>query len=233
MRVLTAVHESSAGPGVFGEVAAERGVELVEWAPAAGPPLDQPDGFAGAVVLGGEVNPDQESEHPWLRDEKQLIRDLLARRVPVLGVCLGAELLAEAAGGGWARDAAPHVGWAESRLTRAGRDDPVLGALPERFHCFQWHGYSCRPPASAETLALDGSAIDAFRVGEAWGIQFHAEVTPEIVAGWLDELEHHADAAAAGFGVARGRRETARLIPASGEVGRAAFGAFLDRVESR
>jgi GMP synthase (glutamine-hydrolysing) len=231
VRVLTIVHEDDAGPGVFVPVAAERGAELVEWAPPKHPPpADALDGYASVVVLGAAAHPDEEDEHPWLRDVKRLIADLLERRVPVLGVCLGAELLAEVTGGDVVQDPAPHVGWAETVLTEAGRNDPVLGALPERFVCFQWHSYRSELPPGGSPLALDGSQLDAFRIGDAWGIQFHAEVTPMTIGEWLDQLEDHADADAAGFAVGPGRDETAQRIDASGEVGRTLFRAFLDQL---
>ena len=74
MRVLSIVHEATAGLGVFAGVAAERGDELVEWTPAEGPPpADALDGHAGVLVLGASMHPDQEGEHPWLRPEKELI----------------------------------------------------------------------------------------------------------------------------------------------------------------
>ena len=166
-------------------------------------------------------------------DEKRLIGELIERDVPVLGVCLGAELVAEVAGGRTVENRAPHIGWAESTLTEAGREDPVLGALPPSFHCFQWHSYACEIPAGGVRLAVEDSRLDAFRVGDAWGVQFHAEVTPEIIAGWMGLLETHQDAADAGFEVGPARDETARRIAASGEVGRTLFAAFLDQLRLR
>jgi GMP synthase-like glutamine amidotransferase len=234
MRVLAAVHEDDAGPGVFTEAANRHGAELVEWfVPRDPAPADALQGYDGAVVLGGSQHPDGEDEHPWLGDEKRLIGDLIERHVPVLGVCLGAELVAEVAGGRAVENPAPHIGWTESALTDAGRDDPVLGALPPSFHCFQWHSYSCEIPSGGVRLAVEDSQLDAFRVGDAWGIQFHAEVDPEIIDGWLDLLETHQDAKDAGFEVVPAREETARRIAASGEVGRTLFGAFLDHLRPR
>ena len=98
MRVLAIVHQPDAGAGVFGEVARDAGHELVEWVPTNGGPPDV-DGLGAAMVFGGAMNVDQEGENPWMRGEKALLRRLLGERVPVLGVCLGAQLLAEAAGG--------------------------------------------------------------------------------------------------------------------------------------
>ena len=225
MRVLAIVHEATAGPGVFAAVAAERGDELVEWVPAEVPPPAL-DGHAGVLVLGGSMHPDQEDEHPWLRSEKDLIGELLGRRVPLLGVCLGAELLAEAAGGRSRRLEEIHIGWSETRLTEAGSADPVLGGLPERFVGFQWHSYACEPPSSGAALAGDGSRLDAFRVGDAWGVQFHAEATSEIILGWLDS--HREDEVPTGFDPEALRGEIARRIEASNAVGTALFRGFLE-----
>jgi GMP synthase (glutamine-hydrolysing) len=225
------VHEDDAGPGVFAAAAAERGDELVEWVPPREPPpADALEGYDGAVVLGGAMHPDQEAEHPWLRGEKQLVEGLLERGVPLLGVCLGAELLSEVAGAAVVPRASPHVGWAETQLTTAGHDDPVLGALPQRFSCFHWHSYDSGLPSGGAMLAAGDSRLDAFRLGDAWGIQFHAEVTPQIIEGWLDLLETHPDADAAGFAVGPGREETARRIEDSGRVGATLFRSFLEQL---
>ena len=95
-RVLCCVHQAGAGPGVLADAAADSDTELVpRLVPAEG--LPTLDGFAGLVVLGGSANVDQEADHQWLTAEKALLRDALARQLPTLGVCLGSQLLAEAA----------------------------------------------------------------------------------------------------------------------------------------
>ncbi|MGH2994579.1 MAG: type 1 glutamine amidotransferase [Solirubrobacterales bacterium] len=227
MRILSIVHEATAGPGVFADVAAERGDELVEWMPAEAPPPAL-DGHACALVLGGSMHPDQEDEHPWLRPEKERIGELLVRGVPLLGVCLGAELLAEVTGGRSRRLPETHIGWAETRLTEAGSADPILGGLPERFVGFQWHSYACEEPSSGVALAGEGSRLDAFRVGDAWGVQFHVEATGEIILGWLDS--HREDDVPPGFDAEPIREEIARRIEASKGVGAALFRGFLEHV---
>jgi hypothetical protein len=93
VKVLSIVQQTDASAGVFADAASE----LVEWIPSKGPPPAL-DGVGAAMVFGGGMNVDQESAHPWLREEKQLIRELLDDGLPVLGVCLGAQLLAEVAG---------------------------------------------------------------------------------------------------------------------------------------
>jgi GMP synthase (glutamine-hydrolysing) len=231
VRVLAIVNEDTAGPGVFSSVAADRGVELVEWSPAERPvPPAPPGDWEGALVLGGSMHPDQETEHPWLAAEKELIGELLARRVPTLGVCLGAELLAEAAGGRSVRLPAPEIGWLETRLAETASADPVLGRLPERFFGFQWHSYRCEPPRGAVALGGNGDRLDAFRVDEAWGIQFHAEATDEILRGWLNSHREDPGAVAAGFDPAPVREEIPRRIEASNRVGAELFRGFLEQL---
>lgn len=230
MRVFSIVHEATAGPGVFAGVAAERGDELVEWMPSDGP-RPALDGYGGVLVLGGSMHPDQEREHSWLGPEKELIAELLERGVPLLGVCLGAELLAEAAGGATTRLPQPHIGWTETRLTDAGSSDPVLGGLRERFVAFQWHSYASELPPGGAELASADSRLDAFRIAEAWAIQFHAEVTREIVEGWLDTYRDDRDAVGAGFEPQPVREETRRRIDESNRLGADLFGGFLEYLE--
>ena len=112
--------------------------------------------------------------------------ELLARGVPTLGVCLGAQLVSEAAGGSPRRAPEPEIGWVEVELTPEGRADPLLGALPERFEAFEWHSYEAGPPEGAVTLATSPVCIQAYRLtgARAWGIQFHAEVTRPDVDAW-------------------------------------------------
>ena len=115
----------------------------------------------------------------------------------MLATCLGSELLAEAAGGRSERMPEPEIGWHPTELTAAADADPVLGGLPAEFTGFQWHSYATPLPSDAVGLAQDGAYPDAFRVGDAWGLQFHAEVTEAIVGGWLDRYSEDADAVAA------------------------------------
>ena len=229
MRVLSVVHQADAGPGVFAEVARERGCRLVEWNPPEGPaPADVLEGYAGVLVLGASANPDEDAAKPWLGEVRDLLRGLLDRQVPVLGVCLGAELLAEVAGGAARRLAEPQIGWYEIALTEWADGDPILGSLPPRFPSFQWHSYACEVPPLATALAGEGARLDAFRVREAWGLQFHPEVTSGIVSGWLADYRSDEGAVAAGFDPAPVAAETPARIGPANEVGARIFGAFLD-----
>jgi GMP synthase-like glutamine amidotransferase len=228
MRVLTIVNQEDAGPGVFGDAAADAGHELVEWIPSAGPPPDL-DGHGAAMVFGGAMNVDEEDAHPWLRDLKRLIRELVAQGTPVLGVCLGAQLLSEAAGGSPGRASRPEIGWHDVELTLDAGDDPVIGVLPPRFEAFQWHSYEASPPEASRVLARSPICVQAFRVAEhAWGIQFHAEVDEEIVAVWLADYDKDADAVRLGIDPGELLAETRRKIERWKELGDALCSRFLE-----
>jgi GMP synthase-like glutamine amidotransferase len=228
VRLLSIVHQRDAGPGVFAQVIAERGHELVEWMPPeqAAPELD---GFGGAIVFGGAMHADQEAEHPWLAPEKRLLRELLERGTPVLGVCLGAQLLADAAGARPRRASEPEIGWHEVELTADAAGDPLAAALPERFHGFQWHSYEAPLPPGATPLARSAVCLQAFRVnGSAWGIQFHAEVSDESLNAWLDEYDSDPDAVRIGLDPEALRAESRPLLPSWHELGRDLCARFLD-----
>ena len=186
MRVLAVTHGPSVGAGVFADAVRAAGHELDEWCvPVAAGPPDK--GHDAAIVLGGGMHADQEELHPWLPPELEFISGELKRGTPLLGVCLGAQLLARAAGGAVVRAAASEVGWCDVELTGEGRSDPVTSVLPARFEAFQWHHYTWELPAAAE-LARGGGLSQAYRLGErVWGVQFHPEVTSAQIERWIGE----------------------------------------------
>jgi GMP synthase-like glutamine amidotransferase len=188
VRVLSVTHGPSVPGGVFDEVAEAAGYELERWVvPLGGAP--QPAARYGAVmVFGGSMHPDQDDQHGWLGREEAFLRDALTQDVPVVGVCLGAQMLARAAGAWVGPALEPEVGWFDVELTPEGRNDPVLGVLPPRTATFQWHSYTFGVPEHATELARSALCTQAFRVGDrAWGIQFHAEVTLPMVRTWTAE----------------------------------------------
>jgi GMP synthase (glutamine-hydrolysing) len=228
VRVLSIVHQRDAGAGVFGDAVRDAGAELVEWVPAAGGPPEL-DGLGAALVFGGAMHADQEEGNPWLRGEKGLLSDLLARGVPLLGVCLGAQLLSEAAGGSPRRAREPEIGWIEIELTPEGRADPLLGALPDRFEAFEWHSYEAGPPADAVPLATSPVCLQGYRLSDAraWGIQFHAEVTRPDVNAWLDSYDNDEDAVRIGLDPEALRTQTAPRLDAWNELGQGVAARFL------
>ena len=231
VRILSVVHQIDAGSGVFGAAAERRTHEVAEWIPVQGPP---PDGaFDAVMVFGGDMHPDQEEKHPWLRREKDLIRSWLEAGVPLLTTCLGSELLAEAAGGATERMPEPQIGWYEVALTPEADDDPVLAGLPGAFTAFQWHSYATPLPDGAVCLAQGGAYPQAFRIGDAWGFQFHAEVTTEIVGGWLDRYSEDEDAVRIGFDPEPVRAETTDRMAGWNAIGDRIAEGFLGHVDAR
>ncbi len=152
--------------------------------PAARPSLD---GYFGLVVLGGPMSVDQVDLYPFLAVEVELVAEALQRGMPVLGICLGAQLLARALGA----DVRPHhskeIGWYQINPTAAGADDPVFAGMSDTEHIFQWHGDTFDIPSGAVHLASSPDCENqAFRYGDtAYGFQFHLEVDRPMVERWL------------------------------------------------
>ena len=138
---------------------------------------------------------------------------LLDRGVPLLGVCLGSQLLAEAAGAPARRASEPEIGWHEVEVTGGGSRDPLLGPLAPRFEAFQWHSYECPLPPGATALARSDMCLQAYRIGDsAWGIQFHAEVTRADAEAWIDDYRSDEDAVRIGLDPDALRRRTRASI---------------------
>ncbi len=151
-------------------------------------------GCDALIVLGGPQNLDQQDRYPHLRRELQLIDAALGRDMPILGICLGAQLLAHALGAQVGRNPVRELGWGELVLREAGRADPVLSALGPRAPMFHWHGDTFEIPNSCAHLAESALCPNqAFRYGDrVYGLQFHMEVDEVLIGRWLgvyaDEL---------------------------------------------
>jgi GMP synthase-like glutamine amidotransferase len=235
LRVLSIVQQADAGPGVFAESVAERGDKLETWEPGtdAAPPAD-PLGYDAVMVFGGSMNTDEEASHPWLAAQRETLRVLLVAGVPLLGVCLGAQLVCEAAGGEVRRAARPEIGWHQVELTEAGRDDPLLGSLPPSFTGFQWHSYEFVPPDGAAVLARSVVCPQAAQVADtAWVIQFHAEVCAADAIHWIEDYESDPDAVRSGVDPEALAAQTRQRIGAWNELGRGLCRRFLDLAAAR
>jgi GMP synthase (glutamine-hydrolysing) len=222
VRIVALTHGDNVGPGVFEDAMRAAGHELVERNVAR-------DGLAdeecdAVIVLGGAMHPDQEDRHGWLRPELRFLEQELERGTPMFGVCLGSQLIARAAGARVFRAGEPEVGWLEVEVTEEGAADPVAAALPQRFDAFQWHHYTHDLPNGAVELARSKVCMQAFRLGRAWGVQFHPEVRAEQVDSWLaEDPEDVADPAAL-------RAATRERIEGWNELGRRLCSAFLQAV---
>jgi GMP synthase (glutamine-hydrolysing) len=226
VRALAIVHEDDTGPGVFIEAAAASGWELEQWRIAAGERCpDDPFAYDAAVSCGGSMHAHEHDRFAWLRQEEALLGELTAAGLPVLGVCLGSQLLARATGGTTSEMEEPEIGWYPVRLSDDARGDPLMSGLEPSFQSLQWHSCQFHPAPESVMLAESASCVQAFRVGErAWGIQFHAEVTLTDFESWLDSAgdgDKPADVSAL-------RVQTRAGIGAWNELGRGLFARFLD-----
>ena len=224
MDVLSVVHGGDARTELFGPVVAAAGHRFSEWSFESGkaPPA------AAVLIFGGAIHPDQDDRHEWLKDELRWLEGLIEAGVPTLGICLGSQLLARAAGSWVGPLTAPEIGWHEVELTAEGAADPVLSALPPRFDALEWHHYGHGLPDGAVALARNDASLQGFRLGDAcWGVQFHPEVTePQLERWFTDKSDLPPDAEGL-------RLETRLKISTWNELGRRLCGAFLAAVESR
>ena len=142
---------------------------------------------AGLILLGGPMSANDPL--PFLHHQLEALEIALARQIPILGICLGAQLLAKAAGGNIYRNHNKEIGFYDVHLTNEGRADPILGKLNATECVFHWHSDTFDLPAGAKLLATSSlTRNQAFRIGEsAYGLQFHPEVKPEMIAQWCTE----------------------------------------------
>jgi GMP synthase (glutamine-hydrolysing) len=225
--ILGVVHGGNTRAGIFGPVIESRGHRFEEWSLAWDTPIPRPlDAYGAVLVFGGSMHADQDRHHPWLREENLFLQRLLDLHTPVLGICLGAQLLAKATHAPVYRAATPEIGWYEVELTDEAAEDPLLAVFPQRFESFQWHFYTYDMPAGAVELARNEQCTQAFRLGEnAWGVQFHPEVTLGQIHSWIDERDE------APIDYEAIRAETPERIEAWHDLGRSLCSAFVEVAE--
>ena len=200
--------------------------------PDARPSLDR---YEALIVLGGPMNADQIDTFPNLQTEVSILREAVDRDMSVLGICLGAQLLAKALGGSVSRNAAPEIGWYDVELTEAGRVDPVLSTFADRQEVFQWHEDGISLPPDARCLAGSPiSPVQAFRYGQhAYGFQFHLEASRSLIERWLTVPDHQGILAAESdnVDVAAIRKHTDDAIKPLNDLSRETFGRWIERFE--
>lgn len=232
---LVVQHLEPEGPYRIAEALAERGVEVEVCRVFAGDDVPSDvSGHDGLVVMGGPMSAADDAGFPTRGAEILLMGDALARRVPLLGICLGAQLLAVAAGGRVYRGAAgPEIGWMPVRFTDAVKTDPLFTGVHSAVVALHWHGDTFDlPPGAIHLATSDMYANQAFRVGDgAWGLQFHLEVDGAGVAAFMEGFGD--DACARGVAPESISGPAASSLVALGPVCERVFGRFAELVCER
>lgn len=147
------------------------------------------------IALGGPMNVYEEDRFPFLKEEDTFIKKVLEEGTPFLGICLGAQLLAKACGAKVDKAAEEELGWYKVRLTREGLKDPLFLGVDSEIDVFQWHGDTFEIPDGGTLLATSHVCNNqAFRFGKsAYGLQFHIEVTNNMIKDWIKEYVESSD----------------------------------------
>lgn len=187
--MLVLQHHPIETPGVFGEMLAERGFDMHTVRTDLGQPVpSDPGAFAGVIAMGGPMGVYEEEKYPWLREEDRLLRAAISRDQPMLGICLGSQLIAKAAGARVAPGLEKEIGWYPLTLAQNGQADSLFAGFPKTFDAFEWHGDIFDLPPGAVSLASSARyPHQAFRIGQrVYGLLFHLEVTAPMVRAMAD-----------------------------------------------
>jgi GMP synthase (glutamine-hydrolysing) len=190
------------------------------------------DKYQGVIILGGPMNVDMTDQYPHLDTEVRLIRRAAELGIPILGICLGAQLIAKALGAQVYKNPVKEIGWYNIELTDQGKDDPVLRHFEDSRLIFEWHGDTFDLPEGAVHLAKGSTCPhQAFRVGEnIYGFQFHLEVDGALVERWLNTPVYRAEIESTNGLICphQVRAETAKNIDQLMALSQKVFGEFLN-----
>jgi len=224
--VLVVQHEQVEGLGSIAESLGEAGTKPRYIRAFAGEQVPRTlGGAAGLIVMGGPMGVYDAPRFPFLRDEMRLIEAALRDARPVLGICLGSQLLAQALGAEVRSTGKKEIGWFDVTLTESAETDPLWSRVPRSFPAFHWHGDAFPLPAGATHLASSVmTPHQAFRYQHAYGVLFHLEVTAgiarDMVGSWPDELREEGLSAEAII------LSTDQLLPGMRSVAETVFGRW-------
>ena len=191
MNVLIIKHIDIEGPGLIENCLRQGNIPFFILNLEPGIRFPKIDGITHLVILGGPMNVYEENRYPFLKDEDLFIKEAIQRGKSVLGICLGAQLIAKALGAKVFKAPVKEIGWYDVSLTEEGSKDPFFSNLPNTFPVFQWHGDTFEIPKLGKLIGTSSSVPhQAFRYSErVYGLQFHIEVTQEMIQEWMESYE--------------------------------------------
>jgi GMP synthase (glutamine-hydrolysing) len=198
MRILVVQHDREDPAGVVGEQVAARGAALVPTLPPAGESFPEgPEGFDGLILMGGPMSAADDDRHPYYSRLHKMVRRFHDAGRPILGICLGSQIIARSFGKPVYRNKVTEIGFCPVRLTEAGRADPMFAGLGAEIRPMQWHEDTFDLPDEAVRLAENDACLNqAYRIGRStYAVQFHPEVDSAMVRTWAKSA--NADAATA------------------------------------
>ncbi len=187
-RVLTIINIADDPTGYIGELLEEHGIayDVID---ASRQAIPDPTAYDALVVFGGPQNANEDEKYPYFVQEKAALRTVVEQNIPILGICLGGQMLAHVLGGVVKKHTITEIGFSEVFCTDEGRHDPLYEGLAGRQLVYQWHEDTFDIPSGAVRLATtEKTHNQAFRFGQhAYGIQYHIELTPTMLDMWLQE----------------------------------------------
>jgi len=188
-------HVEIEGPGLFLSFLKGAGFKISIIELSRGESLPDIELCQAIVVLGGPMNVYETDKHSFLLREEKFLKDALSKEIPILGICLGAQILAKVGGAQVKKSPAKEIGWYEAKLTEDGKEDILFSGLGNALSVFQWHEDTFDIPKGGKLLAKgDICKNQALAVGKcAWGLQFHPEMNKSMLRSWLEYYNEDID----------------------------------------
>lgn len=230
-KILVLQHVKSEGLGIIGKTIGQKGIEadfvrIFRRDRISG----SIQGYDGLIVLGGPMGVYEDDVYPFIKDEIALIKNAMKSNIPILGICLGAQLLAKAAGADVYKGKKKEIGWYDVELTDEGKADSLFVGLPDEFTVFQWHGDTFDMPDGCKCLASSKLfPHQIIKVGKnAYGLQFHLEVTEEMIREWICVNDSELASVRSHIDPDKIVKSTSGHIKTINRYGEVVFGRFFD-----
>lgn len=237
-RILVLQHVEGEGLGTIDGILKKQGIDRHFIKPFKNQRIPKtPDGYSGLIVLGGPMGVYEDDLYPFIKDEITLIDKALRKDIPILGICLGAQMLAKAGGAKVFKGGKKEIGWYKVGLTDDGKRDRLFIGLPDEFIVFQWHGDTFDMGTDLKSVhnkCLASSELfphQIIRVGKmAYGLQFHLEVTEGMIKDWVDANDR--ELVSLGYINPEGiLKETPKNIKTLNRLGEVVFSRFFEMTE--